>query len=524
MSPKKLLRKLGFVPFFLIILFALQVQTAHAKEIGGLETDCKFQTMNPSGDSILDIMYPTGQGDGNLVWDNAFSGLHRWGKGDWAGIDVVENIRVPFKKGGVVVYSSDSKIPGDGGYLLLVQGKGNCTDFISGFLHMDYVPASTYPLGTQIPANEIVGIPGCSGFETYCEDGIDEGDADEVEYIPKHVHTHALYCGPENIDFGDGSTVQRVSIKALGLNCQAFHPARLEDPSLHKEGVIPASAVVDNDIGSGQDLSAITSGEVSPITEVSNPVSVNTEARIGTPENPIWSTNNTKISIPHELIGVFIFVMCVWSILVFKRRVDPKLTPVPIGVFVVITLIVTVISLILNISEPDVALAAEAPTLQMEVQPTPVSPVEPVEEQVAVDCIINESYPENVRQWCSQIIKHSKNNGLDPDLIAAVIWQESGGNPVAYSKSGAVGLMQVMPRDGIAASFQCINGPCFTNRPSISELQKPNFNIKYGTGMLAGLLGRYGNIREALKFYGPMNVGYYYADKVIGIYDNNKKQ
>ncbi len=135
-------------------------------------------------------------------------------------------------------------------------------------------------------------------------------------------------------------------------------------------------------------------------------------------------------------------------------------------------------------------------------------------------CTINQGYPDNIRQWCTQILRHSKKNNLDPDLVAALIWQESGGNPTAYSKSGAVGLMQIMPRDGIAASFQCINGPCFVNRPSIDELQKPNFNIKFGTGMLAGLLKKYGNMREALKYYGPMDVGYYYADKVLGIFNN----
>ena len=134
------------------------------------------------------------------------------------------------------------------------------------------------------------------------------------------------------------------------------------------------------------------------------------------------------------------------------------------------------------------------------------------------ECGINSNYPLDVRQWCSQIMRHASMNNLDPNLIAAVIWQESGGSPTAYSQSGAVGLMQIMPRDGIAATFQCINGPCFTNRPSISELEKPNFNIKYGTGMIAGLLESHGSLREALKFYGPMNVGYYYADKVLNIY------
>lgn len=135
-------------------------------------------------------------------------------------------------------------------------------------------------------------------------------------------------------------------------------------------------------------------------------------------------------------------------------------------------------------------------------------------------CVLNPNFPVDVRQWCTQIMRHASKHNLDPNLIAAVIWQESGGNPGAYSKSGAVGLMQVMPRDGIAASFQCINGPCFASRPTIVELEKPNFNIKFGTGMIAGLLNKHGSLRDALKFYGPMNVGYYYADKVLSIYNN----
>jgi soluble lytic murein transglycosylase-like protein len=135
-------------------------------------------------------------------------------------------------------------------------------------------------------------------------------------------------------------------------------------------------------------------------------------------------------------------------------------------------------------------------------------------------CRVHNSYPHSILQWCKQITRYADKNNLNPDLIAALIWQESGGNPTAYSKSGAVGLMQIMPRDGLAASFQCINGPCFASRPTISELQKPNYNIKYGTAMLSGLLQKYGNLREALMHYGPMNVGYYYADKVIGIFNS----
>lgn len=133
-------------------------------------------------------------------------------------------------------------------------------------------------------------------------------------------------------------------------------------------------------------------------------------------------------------------------------------------------------------------------------------------------CEVSQRFPDKVLKWCGLITQAAHSRGLEPNLIAALILQESGGNEVAYSKSGAVGLMQVMPRDGLAASFSCINGPCFSDRPTIAELEDPDFNVQYGTKMLASLLNRHGNIRDALKAYGPMNVGYYYADIVLGLF------
>jgi len=133
-------------------------------------------------------------------------------------------------------------------------------------------------------------------------------------------------------------------------------------------------------------------------------------------------------------------------------------------------------------------------------------------------CQLSIAYPDDIHQWCSLITQYAQEYGFPPDLIAALIWQESGGNPSAYSRSGAVGLMQVMPRDGLASSFMCVNGPCFANRPTTEELEDPEFNVMYGTRMLANLVKRYGNLREALKSYGPKDVGYSYADKVLGIY------
>ncbi len=148
-------------------------------------------------------------------------------------------------------------------------------------------------------------------------------------------------------------------------------------------------------------------------------------------------------------------------------------------------------------------------------EPTPLLAAAP-----QARCEVSQAFPDRVRQWCETITRHAQANELPPDLIAALIWQESGGNPSAYSHSGAVGLMQVMPRDGIAANFVCQNGPCFASRPTIQELEDPEFNIAYGTRMLAGLVKRYGSLRDALKAYGPMDVGYAYADIVLGLYQD----
>jgi soluble lytic murein transglycosylase-like protein len=135
------------------------------------------------------------------------------------------------------------------------------------------------------------------------------------------------------------------------------------------------------------------------------------------------------------------------------------------------------------------------------------------------NCNLPTSFPDSILQWCNILELYSQQNGLDERLVAAVMLQESGGNPQAYSGSGAVGLMQVMPSDGIAAGFLCGAGPCFSSRPTMEELFDPDFNISYGTAMLSSLVRKYGNERDALRAYGPMDIGYAYADIVLEIYN-----
>ena len=166
-------------------------------------------------------------------------------------------------------------------------------------------------------------------------------------------------------------------------------------------------------------------------------------------------------------------------------------------------------------SNTEVAFAAAPPQAVAQATQAPVEASNELNR-----CQVSLSYPEGIMQWCEIITAQAGQAELPPNLIAAVMLQESGGDETAYSSSGAVGLMQVMPRDGIAAEFECINGPCFASRPTIEELLDPAYNVEYGSHMLAGLINKLGDLREALKSYGPMDMGYRYADTVLAIYEN----
>ena len=146
--------------------------------------------------------------------------------------------------------------------------------------------------------------------------------------------------------------------------------------------------------------------------------------------------------------------------------------------------------------------------------------IEEAADRESISCSLSSRFPDEIHHWCGLIESASQDTGLPPALIASVILQESGGDPAVISHSGAVGLMQVMPRDGQAAEFMCVNGPCFGSRPTIEELQDPAFNVAYGSQMLADLSIKHGSYREALFKYGPMDMGYRYADIVLNIWSS----
>lgn len=101
----------------------------------------------------------------------------------------------------------------------------------------------------------------------------------------------------------------------------------------------------------------------------------------------------------------------------------------------------------------------------------------------------------NLRQT---IISQAASNSLDPDLVHAIIWVESGYNPQAVSRTGATGLMQLMP--GTAREV------------GVRDSFNPHQNVAGGSRYLKAMLDRFnGNLPLALAAYnaGPAAVEKY---------------
>jgi len=92
-------------------------------------------------------------------------------------------------------------------------------------------------------------------------------------------------------------------------------------------------------------------------------------------------------------------------------------------------------------------------------------------------------------------------HNVDEDLLASVVKAESGGNVRAVSRTGARGLMQLMP--GTA------------NQLGVSDSFQPEQNVRGGTAYLDALLTRYhDNMALALAAY---NAGPFAVDRYHGI-------
>jgi soluble lytic murein transglycosylase len=101
------------------------------------------------------------------------------------------------------------------------------------------------------------------------------------------------------------------------------------------------------------------------------------------------------------------------------------------------------------------------------------------------------------------IRQQAAEKGLDPALIAAVIYAESRFVPGRTSSAGAEGLMQITP-DTAKGIAKRSGGTAFV----LEDLATPQVNIAYGSYLLRELLDRYdGDVAAALAAYnaGPGN-------------------
>ena len=78
--------------------------------------------------------------------------------------------------------------------------------------------------------------------------------------------------------------------------------------------------------------------------------------------------------------------------------------------------------------------------------------------------------------WYDYVQEQAPKYGLDPKLAAAVMRQESRGNPEALSPAGAIGLMQLMPATGrqVAREIQLPYSGLDTLTDREREVQRSN--------------------------------------------------
>jgi soluble lytic murein transglycosylase-like protein len=92
------------------------------------------------------------------------------------------------------------------------------------------------------------------------------------------------------------------------------------------------------------------------------------------------------------------------------------------------------------------------------------------------------------RRLHAAVADHAARHALDPDLVRAVIRVESGWNPRAVSRKGAMGLMQLMP--ATAAEY------------GVADPFNPTENIRAGVAYLRRLIDRFdGRTELALAAY-----------------------
>jgi soluble lytic murein transglycosylase len=92
--------------------------------------------------------------------------------------------------------------------------------------------------------------------------------------------------------------------------------------------------------------------------------------------------------------------------------------------------------------------------------------------------------------------KYSKQRGLDPFVVAALVAQESNFDPVVRSHANAYGLMQILPSTGRQYARKLGIRPFSTRRLTEAEV-----NVRLGTQIFADSIKKFGGVHFALAAY-----------------------
>lgn len=111
----------------------------------------------------------------------------------------------------------------------------------------------------------------------------------------------------------------------------------------------------------------------------------------------------------------------------------------------------------------------------------------------AAHLYVSFSYPLKYKDY---IKEYSREYGIDEAMIFSIIRAESSFNPQAVSRSGALGLMQLMPSTALMLANE-LNIEGFTT----DMLYEPKINIRMGVFYFKKMLEKFGNRETALAAY-----------------------
>lgn len=139
-----------------------------------------------------------------------------------------------------------------------------------------------------------------------------------------------------------------------------------------------------------------------------------------------------------------------------------------------------------------IATAIDHPELYNKIEPKVVSNI-----QIDVKGISNE-----------MIDDIAVRSGVDPNIVKAIIKEESNGDPNAIGDNGeSIGLMQIQPKHHQKRMEEL----------GIVSLFDPQENVIVGCNILAELYDKYGNYEDALSVYNSGNTedGKAYAERIL---------